>query len=169
MDQLATTSPPFCKLNTDESRLRETGLASAGGVVRDYLGAFIQGFSVNIGLVSIFLTELWGCREGLILCGSKGLKHLVVEMDSSSAVQVIKGLKEHDSLATVLISDIRRLRAEFDSIIFQHIFCEGNSAADFLAEIGHNLSVGTTVYDSPPPGLNFFLKRDMMGVAFLRH
>ncbi|GLT99589.1 hypothetical protein SLE2022_170190 [Rubroshorea leprosula] len=106
MDKLATTSPPFCELNTDGSRLQETELASAGGVVRDLSGAFMQGFSVNIELVSIFLAELGGCREGLILGRSRGLKHLVVEMDSSSAVQVINGLKEHDSLAVVLVSDI---------------------------------------------------------------
>ncbi|GLU12078.1 hypothetical protein SLE2022_287860 [Rubroshorea leprosula] len=128
--------PPFYKLNTDGSRLQETGLASAGGVVRDHLGAFIQGFSMNIGLGSISLAELWGCREGLILCRSRGLKHLVVEMDSSSAVQVINGLKKHDSLAVVLVSDIRRLRVEFDSIIFQHTLREGNPTADFLLELG---------------------------------
>ncbi|GLT28166.1 hypothetical protein SLA2020_031170 [Shorea laevis] len=95
--------PPFCMLNTDGSRLQEIGLARASGLVQDHLGAFIQGFSVNIGLVSIFLAELWGCREGLILCRHRGLKHLVVEMDSSSAMQVINGLKEHDSLVAVLV------------------------------------------------------------------
>ncbi|GLU23820.1 hypothetical protein SLE2022_397970 [Rubroshorea leprosula] len=90
-------------------------------------------------------------------------------MDSLSAVQVINGQKEQDSLAAILVSDIRRLRFEFDSIIIQHTPREANSAADFLAGIGHSLPIGTTVFDSPPPGLNAFLERDMLGVAFLRH
>ncbi|GLU02613.1 hypothetical protein SLE2022_198580 [Rubroshorea leprosula] len=159
---------PFYKLNTDGSRIQDTGFASAGGVLRDQSSVFIQCYSVNIGLVSIFLAELWGCREGLILCKNKGLKHVVVEMDSLSAVQVINGQKEQDSLSAVLVSDIRRLRFEFDSIIIQHTPREANSVTDFLAG-RHSLPIGTTVFDSPPPGLNAFLERDMLGVAFLRH
>ncbi|GKV47795.1 hypothetical protein SLEP1_g54657 [Rubroshorea leprosula] len=155
--------PPFYKLNTDGSRIQDTGFASAGRVLRDQSGVFIQCYSVNIGLVSIFLAELWGCREGLILCKNKGLKHVVVEMDSLSAVQVINGQKEQDSLSAVLVFDIRRLRFEFDSIIIQHTPREANSAADFLAGIGHSLPIGTTVFDSPPPRLNAFLERDMLG------
>ncbi|GLT95117.1 hypothetical protein SLE2022_128190 [Rubroshorea leprosula] len=161
--------PPFCKLNTDGSRMQETGLVSAGGLLRDFSGTFIQGFSVNIGQISVFLAELWGCREGLILRMNKGISHLVVEMDSLSAVQVIEGSKEQDRLAAVLVDDIRRLKGGFIAFSIQHTLREGNRAADFMAEIGHNLPTGTTVFDSPPPGLITFLEENTSGVAFLRH
>ncbi|GKV35630.1 hypothetical protein SLEP1_g43875 [Rubroshorea leprosula] len=161
--------PPFCKLNTDGSRMQETGLASTGGLLQDSSGTFIQGFSVNIGQISVFLAELWGCREGLILCRNKGISHLVVEMDSLSAVQVIEGSKEQDSLAAVLVEDIRRLRGGFIAFSIQHTLHEGNRAADFMAEIEHNLPTGTTVFYSPPLGLITFLEADTLGVAFLRH
>ncbi|GKV53252.1 hypothetical protein SLEP1_g59787 [Rubroshorea leprosula] len=126
--------PPFCKLNTDGSRMQETG------------GFFGNLYSRN-----------------------KGISHLVVEMDSLSAVQVIEGSKEQDSLAAVLVEDIPRLRGGFIAFSIQHTLREGNRAADFMAEIGHNLPTGTTVFDLPPPGLITFLEADTLGVAFLRH
>ncbi|GLT90371.1 hypothetical protein SLE2022_083080 [Rubroshorea leprosula] len=161
--------PTFYKLNTDGSRMQETGLASAGGLLRDSSGTFIQGFSVNIGQISVFLAELWGCRERPILRRNKGISHLVVEMASLSVVQVIEGSKEQDSLAAVLVEDIRRLRGGFIAFSIQQTLREGNRAADFMAEIGHNPPTGTTVFDSPPPGFITFLEEDALGVAFLRH
>ncbi|GKU90263.1 hypothetical protein SLEP1_g4272 [Rubroshorea leprosula] len=167
---------PFCKLNTDGSREQVSGLASAGGVLRDSAGgvlwgstgAFIKGFSVNIGQASIFLAELWGCREGLILCKALKVSHLVVEMDYLAAVRVIEGTKDNDSLAAILVADIRRLSNEFTSFVIQHTPREGNFAADFLAGIGRSLPVGTTIFDFPPPGLNAFLEGDLLGVSYLR-
>ncbi|GLT98230.1 hypothetical protein SLE2022_204510 [Rubroshorea leprosula] len=94
---------------------------------------------------------------------------LVVEMDSLSAVQVIEGSKEQDSLAAVLVEDIHRLRGGFIALSIQHTLREGNRAADFMVEIGHNLPTGTTVFDSPPPSLITFLEEDTLGVAFLHH
>ncbi|GLU17917.1 hypothetical protein SLE2022_342640 [Rubroshorea leprosula] len=159
---------PFCKLNTDGSREQVSGLASAGGVLRDSTGAFIKGFSVNIGQASIFLAELWGCREDLILCKALKVSHLVVEMDYLAAVQVIEGTKDNDSLVAILVADIRRLSNEFTSFVIQHTPREGNFAADFLAGIGRSLPVGTTIFDFPPPGLNAFLEGDLLGVSYLR-
>ncbi|GKV12501.1 hypothetical protein SLEP1_g23635 [Rubroshorea leprosula] len=88
-------------------------------------------------------------------------------MDSSLAVQVIEGCKEQDSLAAVLVDDIRRLKGGFIAFSIQHTVREGNRAADFMAEIGHNLPTGTTIFDSPPPGLITFLEENTSGVAFL--
>ncbi|GKV06327.1 hypothetical protein SLEP1_g18228 [Rubroshorea leprosula] len=90
-------------------------------------------------------------------------------MDSLSAVQVIDGSKEQDSLAAVLVEDIRRLKGGFIPFNIQHTLSEGNRAANLMAEIEHNLPIGTTVFDSPPPGLITFLEEDTLGVAFLRH
>ncbi|GKV04424.1 hypothetical protein SLEP1_g16578 [Rubroshorea leprosula] len=151
---------PFCKLNTNGSREQVSGLASAGGVLRDSTGAFIKGFSVNIRQASIFRAELWGCRVKV--------SHLVVEMDSLAAVQVIEGTKDNDSLAAILVADIRRLSNEFISFVIQHTPQEGNFAADFLAGIGRSLQVGTTIFYFPPPGLNAFLEGDLLGVSYLR-
>ncbi|GKV27045.1 hypothetical protein SLEP1_g36253 [Rubroshorea leprosula] len=154
---------PFCKLNTDGSREQVSGLASARGVLGDTTGASIKGSSVNIGQASIFLAELWGCREGLILCKALKVSHLVIEMDSLAAVQVIEGTKDNDSLAAVLVADICRLSNDFTSIVIQHTPQEGNFAADFLAGIGRSLPVGTTIFYFPPPGLNAFLEGDHLG------
>ncbi|KAG5232203.1 reverse mRNAase [Salix suchowensis] len=47
-----------CKVNTDGSRINVTGISGAGGVLRDSNGAWIQGFSVNLGASSILEAEL---------------------------------------------------------------------------------------------------------------
>ncbi|KAG5230022.1 ribonuclease protein [Salix suchowensis] len=50
--------PGVCKVNTDGSRINVTGISGAGGVLRDSNGAWIQGFSVNLGANSILEAEL---------------------------------------------------------------------------------------------------------------
>ncbi|GLT57721.1 hypothetical protein SLA2020_306730 [Shorea laevis] len=119
--------------------------------------------------------QLWKCRNRFVFNGEHIPTATLCDTICDYArdtykAMVINGQKEQDSLSAVLVSDIRKLRFEFDSIIIQHAPREANSAADFLAGIGHSLPIGTTVFDSPPPGLNAFLERDMLlGVAFLRH
>ncbi|GLT44996.1 hypothetical protein SLA2020_188640 [Shorea laevis] len=49
----------------------------------------IEGFVANIGNVSSFTAGVWDHREGLRLSHSLGITHLIAEMDSMAAVQVI--------------------------------------------------------------------------------
>lgn len=46
------------KLNTGGSRNNITGMASAGGLIRDSEGNWIRGFTVNIGQATTFAPEL---------------------------------------------------------------------------------------------------------------
>ncbi|GLT93328.1 hypothetical protein SLE2022_111260 [Rubroshorea leprosula] len=62
----------------------------AGGLIRDHLGRWVHGFTVNIGFTSSCLAELWGCREGLKLAHTLQLQHLILEMDSLMAIQLIQ-------------------------------------------------------------------------------
>lgn len=47
------------KLNSDGS-VNDQEHATVEGVIRDYTGAWLLGYSVNIGITSVFHAELWG-------------------------------------------------------------------------------------------------------------
>ncbi|GKU98660.1 hypothetical protein SLEP1_g11633 [Rubroshorea leprosula] len=105
------------------------------------------------------MAELWGCRTGLQLASELGITHLVLEMDSLLAVQMIQARKAGEGMPSGLLLDIFH---------FQHTLREGNSAADFMASLGHNLTQGTTFFPNPPEGIGSILHRDNMGTLFLR-
>lgn len=124
---------------------------------------------VNIGKSSIYVAELWGLREGLLLCKSLGLQHLQVEMDSEVIVNLLQERsKEQDALATLLI-DCRSLLQYFDNVSVIHVYREENKAADLLAEMGHQAEHGTTILQEPPTALNYILDGDKRGPAATRY
>lgn len=57
----------WLKINTDGASKGNPGLASSGGVIRDESGNWCVGFSLNIGICSAPLAELWGVYYGLYL------------------------------------------------------------------------------------------------------
>ncbi|GKV16725.1 hypothetical protein SLEP1_g27324 [Rubroshorea leprosula] len=132
------------KLNTDGSRLSGSGIASAGGLVRDSAGRWVHGFVANIGKATNFIAELWGLKEGLLLCLSLDIRKLEVELDSMTALQAVHAECLPNGLATALILDIKALVASFEFCLLSHTLREGNSAADFLASLGHSSPNGTT-------------------------
>ncbi|GLT59818.1 hypothetical protein SLA2020_326160 [Shorea laevis] len=145
-----------------------SGHASAGGLVRDSMGHWVQGFATHIGTTSSFMAELWGCREGLKLACQLGIDHLILEMDSLLAVQMIQDRKRVEGPASVLIADIFDLLSSFSVFSVRHTLREGNFAADFMASLGHGLPLGTTHFMDPPAGLNQTLQGDITGTMFLR-
>lgn len=57
--------------------------------MRDSLGSWICGFSVNIGIGNIAETELWSLLKGLQMAWDKGITSLDVECDSLSVVSLM--------------------------------------------------------------------------------
>ncbi|XP_019198971.1 PREDICTED: uncharacterized protein LOC109192724 [Ipomoea nil] len=164
-------SPPmqgWTKLNTDGARKANTGMASAGGVIRDHTGAWLVGFSTKVGTTSSFMAELWGLREGLLIANNRGLVRLVAEVDSISVVNAIKGDSTSRPEANTLISDCKSLMTRLGSCDLRHTLREGNSCADFMANLGQNSSWGTTVFLHPPDEINNLLRMDANGVSTRR-
>ncbi|GLT58280.1 hypothetical protein SLA2020_311850 [Shorea laevis] len=159
---------PFLKLNTDGALNHSSEQASAGGLIRDYGERWLHGFAINIGPQTSYMAELWGCRTGLQLASDLGISHLVLEMDSLLAVQMIQERRVGGGLASTLLSDIFHLLNSFTICKVQHTLREGNSAADFMASIGQNLIHGTTFYPNPPAGMESILHGDSIGTLFLR-
>ncbi|GLU08869.1 hypothetical protein SLE2022_257530 [Rubroshorea leprosula] len=88
-------------------------------------------------------------------------------MDSLMAVRFIHEKREPDNLSAAILLEIRSLMQSFEACTLQHVLREGNTAADFLASLGHTAPPGLTIWDSPPNGLAKFLQGDQLGVSFL--
>ncbi|KAL6141292.1 hypothetical protein ACLB2K_059582 [Fragaria x ananassa] len=69
-----------------EIRSSNSGKIGAGGVLRDHLGSWVDGFQINLGTGEILDAETWGLFFGLKLV----FKHSIVniEIESDSAVLV---------------------------------------------------------------------------------
>ncbi|CAN1162182.1 hypothetical protein LINPERHAP2_LOCUS24359, partial [Linum perenne] len=48
-------------------------------------------------------------------------------------------------------------------VSIQHIYCEANFAADYLANLGHSLELGVHVFSVPDISLSDWLRFDLFG------
>lgn len=149
------------KLNSDGS-VRE-GAASAGGIIRNHLGQWIGGFSMNIGPATVSDSELWGLRQGLLLALHRGFKQVAVELDSAEVVQALDLEKPLTPPAPALLIDCRGLLHKLESFTVQLIPREANQAADFMARLGHSIAPGVLVHDNAPLGLLNIICDDFSG------
>ncbi|CAN1732092.1 Putative ribonuclease H protein At1g65750 [Linum perenne] len=129
-------------LNSDGSVLGVRA-AAAGGLVRDELGRCCLAFSSNVGYCSITRAELRDIATSLKLAWEAGFKKIVVQADSSAAISLInaEGHPSHQHAGEVLT--IRELMLRECEVVIYHVYREGNHSADFLANLGHSLSLGT--------------------------
>lgn len=72
---------PFFKLNMDGAR-KSSGVTSVGGLIRNSLGEWIEGFGMNIEICSITMAELWELYQGPSLAWNKGIRMLQIEVDN---------------------------------------------------------------------------------------
>ena len=80
----------WIKVNSDGSVVA-LSKAACGGVLRNTFGDFLGGFSVNLGVCPITIAEVWGAFYGLQRACTRGFRRVVFEMDSTSAITLIKG------------------------------------------------------------------------------
>ena len=97
-----------------------------------------------------------------------GISHLILELDSSSAVSLIKHLIDNRYPYSSLILKIKLLLDQSWDVKVEYIYCEANHAADFMASLGHNLAFDLHVYCSSSDGLDSFLSNDSRGVTLPR-
>ncbi|CAN1745014.1 Protein DETOXIFICATION 42 [Linum perenne] len=73
-------------LNTDGSRYTHSGSTAIGGLIRDDGGRFVRAFTANIGDCSITRAELSAIVQGLRLAWTIGIRKIIVQSDSQTAV-----------------------------------------------------------------------------------
>jgi len=100
----------------------------------DHSGAYLGAFASNIGTSSVFFAEVSGYILALEYAATNGWKNIWLESDSTSALAIFK----IDYLVPVLLRNRwHNARSQGLQVIASHIFREGNSCADLLANLGH--------------------------------
>ena len=126
----------WLKLNIDGSAEGGSGLACCDGVIKDANGHWIKGFSRKIGATNSFAVELWGLREGLLLCRSLNIASLVIELDAESIVKALNNPSYANNVISPILDDCRLLVSLMHQIRIKHCFRQANRCADRLARMG---------------------------------
>ena len=162
--------PPvgWMKLNTDGSVCGSVGVAGCGGVIRDDCGNWILGFNRRIGITNSFCAELWGLREGLIMCCNLNISSIIVELDAKAVIEALRNDQYVNNIIYPILDDCRLLSSRFSRIKFNHCFREGNRVANSLAKISLNQEADCMVFNSPPVDVLNVFEDDLFGVCLNR-
>ncbi|XP_070018000.1 uncharacterized protein [Nicotiana sylvestris] len=127
------------KCNTDRSSKGNLGPSSLGFCVRNDEGDMLYVRAVYLGMTINGVIEAKAILQGLESCVEHDLHPLILETDSLVMKKVIEG--EWDP-PWVVANDVKKIieKGNFN-VIFQHVFREGNSVADFIANIVFSFAV----------------------------
>ena len=152
------------KLNSDGSALGEHRLAGCVGVIKDEGGHWVAGLSKRIGYTSCFAAELWGLREGLLLCYNLNIQLLEIEVDAKSIVDVLGNLSYVNNIISPILDDCRQLITRFQQVQIMHCFRQANQCADDLARMSFRMHDDFKLYDSPPVDVLDVFEGDLIGM-----
>ncbi|CAN1130050.1 Putative ribonuclease H protein At1g65750, partial [Linum perenne] len=152
-------------INTDGSVKQPLSEAAAGGLVRNSSGHCLLAFTANLGSCSITRAELWGILIGLRLAWNAGYKKIIVQTDSQVAVQLLTDDSSTNHHHGLEVTQFKEFNARSWEIRIQHIYREGNRAADFLASIGHQRPIGIHSTPTSNCNLGFHLLYDVLGIS----
>lgn len=156
------------KVNVDGSVSSIGGKAGCGGVIRDHDGRWKGGFMASIGVCSIDEAEAWAVWHGLRFAISQGHRHILLESDSRTIIDLLRTAAVPTGAYANLIERCRVEMARLQSVEFQHVFREQNRVADALAKQA-TLSPGNfTELGDLPAELCNLVSDDQTGVSFIR-
>ncbi|CAN1170332.1 Putative ribonuclease H protein At1g65750 [Linum perenne] len=109
--------------------------------------------------------ELRGIIEGMKIAWDKGIRRLCIQTDSQAAVLLLTSndsrLHQHMSLVEQFLDWRNRDR----EVMIQHVYREANNAADYLANLGHSLVLGSRVFQTLDNTLLYWLRYDLIGAS----
>ncbi|KAL6144814.1 hypothetical protein ACLB2K_055504 [Fragaria x ananassa] len=150
------------KLNTDGAARGSPGLAGFGGIFRDHLGQVLGCFSGNLGIANALEAELQAVIHAIQMASQRGWHSLWIESDSTLVIHFLSSFQvdvpwrfttEWFNCRTILTTM---------TVKVSHIYREGNSVADCLANFGAD-NVGVHWWDSCPPCAITAYSRDLAG------
>ena len=93
---------------------------------------------------------------------------MVCEVDCYEIFQLLHASSSVFHIYESIIRDICRLLANDWRCSLQHVYREGNQAADFLVKLGASSVGGEHLWDRPPVGLELILLANAAGVLHMR-
>jgi ribonuclease HI len=131
--------PSWIKINTDGAAIKNPSRAAVGGIFRNSDGACLGGFSQFIGPADALFAELTAAMNAIELAASKGFSNVWLESDSQLVIMAFNSklvvpweLKNRWENCLQLTYNMR--------FCASHIYREGNTCADSLANFGLSLS-----------------------------
>ena len=91
-----------------------------------------------------------------------GFRRVICEVDYTEVIRLVSTPSSHFHWYAAIIKDIKVLLAKEWVCLLQHVYGEGNQAANFLAKHGAT-SQTSSVWDSPPVGLDHILLANHAG------
>ncbi|CAN1776257.1 Putative ribonuclease H protein At1g65750 [Linum perenne] len=152
-------------LNSDGSLYLQNNRAAAGGLIRDCGGNYVSSYAINLGSCSIMRAELRGIIEGMKIAWDKGIRRLCIQTDSQAAVLLLTSNDNRPHRHMSLVEQFLDWRNRDWEVTIQHVYREANNAADYLANLGHSLVLGSHVFQSPDNTLLYWLRYDLIGVS----
>lgn len=130
----------FYKVNVDGGSLGNPGKPGFGGLIRNWHGKLLGGFSVFCGITTNLNAELLAIFHGLDSAWKADYRAVVCESGSQMAFDLIlKGVQSFHYYAP-LINRIRDFMSMPWIMIVQHTLREGNFCADWLAKHGASMT-----------------------------
>ena len=122
--------------------------------------------SKNIGITNSFVAELWGLRDGLLLCSNLNIPSLIVEIDAKSIVEIFCKTGYVNDVISPILDDCKMLITKFQQVQFNHCFRQSNQCADALARLGAVQDLDFRIFESPPVDAFVFFEQDNSGLCF---
>ncbi|CAN1229009.1 Putative ribonuclease H protein At1g65750, partial [Linum grandiflorum] len=158
-------SPEWVAPNFDGSVILEAGKAAAGGLFRDSDGRCLAAYSMNLGICSITIAELRAVVTELQIAWERGYRRVQVQLDSRAAIQLLLGDSELTHQHSSEVASFREMLDRDWLIKVEHIYREGNRAADYLAALVHSLPSGVYSISVVDHTLSLHILYDMLGIS----
>ncbi|GLJ19309.1 hypothetical protein SUGI_0347620 [Cryptomeria japonica] len=139
----------WAKLNFDGASRGNPGIAGIGCAIHQDNGELIASINKPIGLASNNMAEFSALREGLIIAKSLKIKYLEIEGDSSLTINAVRTREVTNWKLKAEFKSILDLIKYFEETSVKHIYREGNSIADKLANLGADGNSYVFRKDSP--------------------
>ncbi|KAM3332208.1 hypothetical protein ACQJBY_027798 [Aegilops geniculata] len=122
------------KINVDAAFSSENMTGATGAVARDDRGEFIAATSWFISHVtSAESAEVVAIRNGMLLAANVGCNSLILESDSTNAVDIINQ-EDYLGQEVSIYMECQQLGSDFAKVNVIHCFREANCVADSIAK-----------------------------------
>ncbi|KAA3460139.1 reverse transcriptase [Gossypium australe] len=146
-------------LSSDGAVARISGNAAAGGVVPDWNGNWILGYTHYLGSCSPLEAELWGLLDGVHISLNKGYKKVRIQTDNLEVIWALT-MEDMANSGNTLLRRIKRLMNSEGQWEIKYVPREGNLTADKLAKTGLSWQTPLRVFEVPPDVVITTLLRD---------
>ena len=143
-----------------------SGLAAAGGLLRDHFGDWVAGFSANIGVCSVLGAEPWGVVYGLRLAKMKGASKLIIEVDNKQVADMLLQRVATCHKVSAMVKEIQGELYGFHEVVIQHWYKKGNHCADLLALYDFSMPLVCHYFEDSSNELMTIITQDKIGVYF---